>query len=148
CLYVAPLKALANDACRTLEGHLAGLMPFLPPGAAVPRLAVRTGDTPAGQRRRQREDPPDVLLTTPESLAVLLSQPANESLFAPLRWVVVDEIHALADGKRGADLALILERLERLTTGTVQRVGLSATATPLAEAARFLAGVGRPCAIA
>jgi ATP-dependent Lhr-like helicase len=147
-LYVAPLKALANDAGRSLEAHLAGLTAFVPPGTPPVHVAVRTGDTPASQRRRQRQAPPAVLLTTPESLAVLLSQPASRALFAPLGYVVVDEIHALAGGKRGADLALSLERLAELASGPVQRVGLSATATPLAEAARFLVGAGRPCAIA
>src|SRR5262249_49155130 len=94
------------------------------------------------------EDPPDILLTTPESLAVLLSQPALQPLFARLRWAVVDEIHALAGTKRGADLAVSLERLSARAAGEVQRIGLSATATPLPEPARFLAGGGRPCPLA
>ena len=94
------------------------------------------------------EDAPDVLLTTPESLAVLLSQPALELVFEDLRWVVVDEIHALATNKRGADLAVSLERLTRLADDSLQRIGLSATATPLAEAARYLVGMDRPCTIA
>jgi ATP-dependent Lhr-like helicase len=148
CLYVAPLKALVHDACRSLEAHLAGLAPHLPAGAALPRLASRTGDTPAEERRRLRDAPPDVLLTTPESLAVLLSQPALQALFADLRHVVVDEVHALAGSKRGADLALSLERLAALAGGPVQRVGLSATATPLTAAACYLVGVGRACVVA
>jgi ATP-dependent Lhr-like helicase len=148
CLYVAPLKALANDAARNLQAHVAGLAPLLPHGAAAPRVAVRTGDTPAAERRRQRQAPPDVLCTTPESLAVLLSQPALQAMFAGLRWVVVDEVHGLAGNKRGADLALSLERLTALADAPPQRVGLSATATPLADAAAWLAGVGRPCAVA
>ncbi|HZY84788.1 MAG TPA: DEAD/DEAH box helicase [Gemmataceae bacterium] len=147
CLYVAPLKALANDAARNLQAHVAELAPLLPPGAA-PRVAVRTGDTPAAERRRQRQAPPAVLCTTPESLAVLLSQPALVGLFAGLRWVVVDEVHSLAGNKRGADLSLSLERLTALADAPPQRVGLSATATPLADAAAWLAGVGRPCAVA
>jgi ATP-dependent Lhr-like helicase len=146
CLYVAPLKALANDAARNLQAHVAELAPLLP--GAAPRVAVRTGDTPAAERRRQRQQPPAVLCTTPESLAVLLSQPALQGLFAGLRWVVVDEVHGLAGNKRGADLALSLERLTALAAAPPQRVGLSATATPLAEAAAWLAGVGRPCAVA
>ena len=89
-----------------------------------------------------------MLLTTPESLAVLLSQPALHSVFAGLRWVVVDEVHALAPTKRGADLALSLERLSVLASAPLQRIGLSATAAPLSEAARFLAGADRPCAVA
>ena len=110
-------------------------------------LSVRTGDTSGPERQALRHDPPEVLLTTPESLAVLLSQPALLPLFAGLRWVVVDEVHALTPTKRGADLALSLERLSAIAP-TLQRVGLSATAAPLAEAARFLTGVNRSCTIA
>ena len=106
-----PLKALTNDVCRNLGDCLDGLAAFLPEGAGLPRLAVRTGDTPGPERQAFRHDPPEVLLTTPESLAVLLSQSALLPLFAGLRWVVVDEVHALAPTKRGADLALSLERL-------------------------------------
>ncbi|MFO0843320.1 MAG: DEAD/DEAH box helicase [Gemmataceae bacterium] len=137
-LYVAPMKALVNDAGRGLEGHLDGLAEYLPPGTRRPRLASRTGDTPAADRRRLRDDPPDVLLTTPESLAVLLSQPSAAGLFANLTHVVVDEVHALIANKRGADLAVSLERLPE----GVRRVGLSATATPL-DTARWLVGAGR-----
>ena len=147
-LYIAPLKALVNDVCHNLTRHLEELAAFLPPDTKLPRCAVRTGDTTPAERREQADHPPDMLLTTPESLAVLLSQPERQSLFAGLRWVIVDELHALAATKRGADLALSLERLAALSPQVVQRLGLSATATPLAEAARFLAGVDRPCAIA
>jgi ATP-dependent Lhr-like helicase len=144
CLYVAPLKALGHDTARTLTTHLQELAER--PGDC-PRLAVRSGDTSAAERRRLQREPPHLLLTTPESLAVLLSQPAVNPLFAGLRWVVVDEVHALAGCKRGADLALSLERLTRLAGPRLQRLGLSATAAPLPEAARWLAGVGRPCAV-
>src|SRR5207244_9576687 len=113
----------------------------------VPRLAVRTGDTSGLERRRLSDEPPDVLLTTPESLAVLLSQGQAGGLFGNLAWVVVDEVHALAGNKRGADLAVSLERLTALAGSEVRRVGLSATATPLAEAARYLVGPGRDCAV-
>ena len=106
----------------------------------------RTGDTPGPERQVFRHDPPEVLLTTPESLSILLSQSALGPLFAGLRWLVVDEVHALAPTKRGADLALSLERLS--IVAAPQRIGLSATAAPLAEAARFLVGTDRPCAIA
>ncbi len=147
CLYIAPLKALTNDVYRNLDDCLKGLAALLPDGAALPHLAVRTGDTPGPERQALRHDPPEVLLTTPESLAVLLSQPAILPLFAGLRWVVVDEVHALAPTKRGADLALSLERLSAVAP-SLQRVGLSATAAPLSEAARFLTGMNRPCAIA
>ncbi len=147
-LYLAPLKALVNDVGRSLEGHFADLSKRLPAGARVPRLAVRTGDTSPEERRRFRDDPPDMLLTTPESLAVLLSQGALAPAFAELRWVVLDEVHALAGSKRGADLALSLERLGGLSSHELQRIALSATATPLAEAARYLVGPGRSCAVA
>jgi ATP-dependent Lhr-like helicase len=146
CLYVAPLKALVNDTARTLTAHINDLAALVP-GSAAPALAVRTGDTSTAERRALRDHPPDILLTTPESLAVLLSQADLQQRFATLRRVVVDEVHALAPGKRGADLALSLERLAALA-GDPQRIGLSATATPLAEAARYLAGAGRPCAVA
>jgi ATP-dependent Lhr-like helicase len=147
CLYVAPLRALVNDTARTLQAHLDDLAGLAPRAAQV-RVAARTGDTPAAARRLLRTDPPHLLLTTPESLAVLLSQPALRDTFRPLRWAVIDEVHALAPTKRGADLSLTLERLADLAGGRLQRIGLSATATPLSEAARWLAGVGRPCAVA
>jgi ATP-dependent Lhr-like helicase len=146
-LYVAPLKALVNDAARNLEAHLADLVGHLPPDTPLPRVAVRTGDTSGLERRRLHEEPPDVLLTTPESLAVLLSHGQGAGLFGNLAWIVVDEVHALAANKRGADLGVSLERLEALATAPPRRVGLSATAAPLAEAARFLVGAGRPCSI-
>jgi ATP-dependent Lhr-like helicase len=146
-IYLAPLKALINDAARTLEGHLRDMAAFLPPGTRLPRLLVRTGDTSAEERRRLFDDPPDLLLTTPESLAVLLSQSASVALFANLVQVVVDEVHALAGNKRGADLSVSLERLTLLSTGEVRRVGLSATAAPLTEAARYLVGANRSCTI-
>jgi ATP-dependent Lhr-like helicase len=147
-LYVSPLKALANDICCNLTRYLDEIAAELPPDAPRRRVAVRTGDTSAEERRAQVDDPPDLLLTTPESLAILLSQPERQSLFAGLRWIIVDEIHALAATKRGADLAISLERLSAISRHPVQRLGLSATATPLAEAAAFLVGVRRPCAIA
>jgi ATP-dependent Lhr-like helicase len=147
-LYVAPLKALVNDAARNLQQCLDEIAALLPQPVTMPRLAVRTGDTSADERRRLLDETADILLTTPESLAVLLSQPAFQTLFADLRWIVVDEVHALAANKRGADLAISLERLTQLAEDGWQRLGLSATATPLDEAARYLAGVGRPCTIA
>jgi ATP-dependent Lhr-like helicase len=146
CLYLAPLKALGSDTWRTLSGHLEELADLLP-AEVLPRLAVRTGDTPATERRRLLRDPPDILLTTPESLAVLLSQATWQPVFAGLRQVVVDEVHALASNKRGADLSLSLERLSLLAGEALQRIGLSATAAPLAEAGRWLSGVDRPCVL-
>jgi ATP-dependent Lhr-like helicase len=149
CLYVAPLKALVNDARRNLQSHLDGIRRLLPAGPdRCVRVGSRTGDTAARARRELRLHPPDILLTTPESLAILHSQAVAAGLFACLRWVVVDELHALAPTKRGADLSLSLERLAALTGTELQRIGLSATLTPLAEAAGFLVGAGRPCALA
>lgn len=147
CLYVAPLKALGNDACRAVQTTIDELATRLAETGRIPRLGVRSGDTPARERRTQLDDPPDVLLTTPESLAVLLSGPGAARLFSGLRRVVVDEVHALAPTKRGADLALSLERLEEMSGGPLQRIGLSATASPLEVAARFLVGGERPCLI-
>jgi ATP-dependent Lhr-like helicase len=144
-VYVAPLKALVNDAARGLDRHLEDLAPFLPPQTRLPRPSVRTGDTTAAERRRLTKEPPDLLLTTPESLAVLLSHPSAAALFANVGWVIVDEVHALAGNKRGADLSLSLERLA--AGGEVRRVGLSATATPLDAAARWLVGRDRSCAV-
>jgi ATP-dependent Lhr-like helicase len=148
CLYLAPLKALGNDARKNLCAHIEGIRRFLPEGFGNVRVGLRTGDTSARVRQEQRLDPPEILLTTPESLAVLLSQEWAAELFANLRCVVVDEVHALAANKRGCDVSLSLERLTRLVRGELQRVGLSATCAPAAEAARFLVGAGRPCAVA
>jgi ATP-dependent helicase Lhr and Lhr-like helicase len=143
CLYVAPLKALIRDVGKNLRRCLRALS-----AASQLRIDLRTGDTPWRVRRRFFDKPPHILLTTPESLAVLLSQPAARAKLRELRWVVVDEVHSLAAGKRGADLALSLERLEAWVEQPLQRVGLSATCTPLDEAARFLVGATRSCTIA
>ncbi|HEY1859675.1 MAG TPA: DEAD/DEAH box helicase, partial [Gemmataceae bacterium] len=147
-LYLAPLKALANDALRNLKRYRDTMPACLPHSPRLPRMGLRTGDTSARARRDLRVHPPDILLTTPESLAVMLSQPDAATYFAELRAVVVDELHALAPNKRGADLALSLERLEQLVSAPLQRIGLSATCHPLAEVARFLTGVGRSCTVA
>ena len=136
CVYVSPLKALARDVARNLLGPLEGVGR----GGRV-RVAMRTGDTPPSERARMARDPPHVLVTTPESLALVLGSPRLRPALAALRWVVVDEVHALMGTKRGAHLALSLERLPE-----AQRIGLSATVRPLEEAARFLCGA-RPCAI-
>lgn len=146
CLYLAPLKALIHDVRRNLKRARQELKAFA--GDTPLRIGQRTGDTPERVRRVLRRRPPDVFLTTPETLALLLAQPFAESLFGKLRWVVVDEVHALAVSKRGADLALSLERLQALTREPLQRIGLSATCAPLSAAAGFLAGAERPCRIA
>ena len=142
-LYVSPLKALNNDVQRNLEGPLAQLRQrFERDGQPFPeiRVAVRTGDTPASARARMLRKSPHILITTPESLHILLTSVKGRGMFSALRAVIVDEIHALAGGKRGAHLALTLERLERLCEQPPQRIGLSATQRPLDEIARFLGG--------
>lgn len=141
-LYVSPLKALAYDVERNLRSPLRGIAHAAARrGEATPeiRTAMRTGDTTAGDRRRIHRYPPDILITTPESLYLMLTSAVREIL-APVRWVIVDEIHAMAGTKRGAHLALSLERLEEITTTAPQRIGLSATQRPLTRIAEFLGG--------
>ena len=131
-LYVSPLKALNYDIERNLRGPLAGLRSEL-------RVGVRTGDTPQKERAAMVRKPPDILITTPESLFLLLTSQARETLRG-IETVIVDEVHAVAGTKRGAHLALSLERLDRLTGKPIQRVGLSATQRPLEEIGRFVSG--------
>jgi ATP-dependent Lhr-like helicase len=151
-VYVSPLKALAYDVEKNLTVPLAGLQAAaarLGRPLAPIRVDVRTGDTPAGERRRQGRDPGDILITTPESLYLLLGSRAREGLRG-VETVIVDEIHAVAPSKRGAHLALTLERLSHLVTSSgapdPQRIGLSATQRPLEVVARFLGG-DRPVAV-
>jgi ATP-dependent Lhr-like helicase len=173
-LYVSPLKALAYDVDRNLRAPLAGIRhaALRLGGAPLPELTtfLRTGDTPPDERSRMQRNPPDILITTPESLFLLLTSEARKTL-ASVRWVIVDEVHAVAGTKRGAHLALSLERLEeviemsmdsgsKIGTGSKpigpQRIGLSATQRPLATIAAFLGGgtivgdswQGRPVTIA
>ena len=134
-LYVSPLKALNYDIERNLRSPLAGLASKLVVG-------VRTGDTPADERRRMLKTPPDILITTPESLFLLLTSQARETLRG-VETVILDEVHAVAGTKRGSHLALSLERLEMLLDKPMQRIGLSATQRPLAEIGRFVAGSAR-----
>jgi ATP-dependent Lhr-like helicase len=141
-LYVSPLRALALDVERNLRAPLAGIARAADRrGEAfhLPAIALRTGDTPADERERMRRTPPDILITTPESLFLMLSSRAR-ALLASLEVAIVDEIHAVVGTKRGAHLALSLERVTELARMPVQRVGLSATARPLEEVARFLGG--------
>ena len=143
-LYVSPLKALNNDIQRNLEGPLAELQQrFGAAGEHFPeiRVAVRTGDTPASARARMLRRTPHILITTPESLHIMLTSVRGRGMFSAVRAVIVDEIHAIAGTKRGAHLALTLERLEHLCRRPPQRIGLSATQKPLDEIARFLGGV-------
>jgi ATP-dependent helicase Lhr and Lhr-like helicase len=142
-LYVSPLKALNNDIQRNLERPLAELRErFEAAGESFPeiRVAVRTGDTPQSARARMLRKSPHILITTPESLHIMLTTVRGRGMFSGVRAVIVDEIHAIAGSKRGAHLALTLERLDRLCDESPQRIGLSATQRPLDEIARFLVG--------
>ncbi len=169
CVYVSPLRALSYDLEKNLREPLRELFGEKPPI----RVELRSGDTTSSERTRQFTKPPHILLTTPESLCVLLSQARWLPHLAQVRWVIVDEIHALADNKRGAHLALSVERLDQLTEGRaparspslpdtrhtlqngdarervppIQRIGLSATVAPLAEVAHFLTGTNGQCEI-
>ena len=142
-LYVSPLKALAYDVERNLRAPLTGIALEDPSVAGRVRVGIRTGDTPEKERRDIARHPPDILVTTPESLYLMLTSAAREILTS-VEYVIIDEIHAMAATKRGAHLALSLERLDRLVTTAggraPQRIGLSATQRPLDEVARFLGG--------
>lgn len=141
-LYVSPLKALSYDIERNLRAPLAGLrIAAVREGLPAPEIAVgtRTGDTPSREREDIRRNPPDILITTPESLYLMLTSRAREAL-RTVETVIVDEIHTMAGTKRGAHLALSLERLEHLTGRPFQRIGLSATQRPLDEVAKYLGG--------
>lgn len=150
-LYISPLKALSNDVQKNLTGPLeqihrgTTLLPEL-------RVVVRTGDTPAAERARMKRKPPHILVTTPESLYILLTTAGGRKMLSTVRTAIVDEIHALARDKRGSHLALSLERLEALAQASgasrpIQRIGLSATQKPLEDISRFLVGVDRECAL-
>ncbi len=146
-VYVSPLRALATDVHENLQVPLAGIAEeACRRGLAAPELsvAVRTGDTPAAERAAMRRSPPDLLVTTPESLYLLLTAPSSRALLGGVHTVIVDEVHTLARDKRGAHLALTLERLDHVVTshgGRLQRIGLSATQRPLEVVARLLSGV-------
>ncbi len=148
-VYVSPLKALAVDIERNLRAPLTGLRQASRRlGLPEPdvRVAVRSGDTPSDERRRFATNPSDILITTPESLFLILTSRAREALCG-VETVIVDEVHAVAGTKRGAHLALSLERLDALLDRPAQRVGLSATVRPVTEVATFLAGGGRPATV-
>jgi ATP-dependent Lhr-like helicase len=141
-LYVSPLKALAVDVERNLRAPLTGIRHTAERlGTEIPEISVgvRSGDTPAGDRRKLQTSPPDVLITTPESPFLMLTSQARESLRG-VETVILDEVHAVAGTKRGAHLALSLERLDALLERPAQRIGLSATVRPIEEVARFLGG--------
>src|SRR5580692_6084238 len=146
-LYVSPLKALGNDIQKNLEQPLAEILQLAGArGLLMPeiRTAVRTGDTLMKDRRLMLRRPPHILVTTPESLYILLTAEKSREILKTVETVIVDEIHAIADDKRGAHLALSLERLEALTDKPPVRIGLSATQKPIELVAQFLAGSGRP----
>jgi ATP-dependent Lhr-like helicase len=141
-LYISPLKALGADIERNLAAPLAGIAAAAAAAGAthrVPEIGVRSGDTRPAERARLARRPPDILITTPESLYLMLTSAARDSL-AAVETIIVDEIHALVAGKRGAHLFVSLERLAAITGGPGQRIGLSATQRPLEEVARLLGG--------
>lgn len=141
-VYLSPLRALAVDVEKNLRAPLTGIAlaaDRLGESVHVPTVGMRTGDTPADERRQLIRTPPDILITTPESLYLMLTSRARETL-ANVEAVIVDEIHAMAPTKRGTHMALTLERLEEITDRPPQRIGLSATQRPLDEIAAFLGG--------
>jgi ATP-dependent helicase Lhr and Lhr-like helicase len=146
-LYVSPLKALSNDIQKNLEIPLGEILQLAGQrGILMPeiRTAVRTGDTLSKERRTMLAHPPHILVTTPESLYILLTAARSREILGTIESVIVDEIHAVADDKRGAHLALSLERLDHLSGKRLTRIGLSATQKPIELVARFLAGTDRP----
>jgi ATP-dependent Lhr-like helicase len=138
CLYVSPLKALNNDIEKNLKEPLKELQKLAKKPLDI-RVAVRTGDTPPSTKARMLKKPPHILITTPETLSIILNAPKFRQLMKDIRWVIVDEIHSLAENKRGVHLSLSLERLQNLA-GRFTRIALSATISPLEEVAKFLVG--------
>ena len=150
-VYVSPLKALSNDIQRNLEAPLTGIREELSalnlPDVEI-RALVRTGDTTQADRAGMRRRAPHIVVTTPESLYILLGSDSGRAMLSTCRTVIIDEIHAVAGNKRGAHLAISLERLQALSRGTLTRVGLSATQKPIEEVAKFLTGArAEPCTI-
>ena len=142
-VYVSPLKALSNDIQKNLAAPLEEIQALAEEsGSFLPdiRTAVRTGDTKASERQRMAKKPPHILITTPESLYILLTSKSGRRALAGVKTLILDEIHAVADDKRGSHLTLSVERLCNLAEGPVTRIGLSATQKPIEEMARFLVG--------
>src|SRR3984957_17365302 len=140
-LYVSPLKALSNDVHKNLEMPLAGIAKLAREQGidlAPIRTAVRTGDTPMAERQKMTKHAPHILVTTPESLYILLTAEGSRKILRNVRTLIVDEIHAIADDKRGSHLALSIARLEALTGAPIQKIGLSPTVSPIEDVARFL----------
>ena len=149
-LYVSPLKALGNDIQRNLEQPLAAIQALLAEDlgeAPAITTAVRSGDTSASARQLMRKRPPHILVTTPESLYILLTSERGRETLRTVRTVIIDEIHAVVGNKRGAHLALSLARLDACAANPPQRIGLSATQRPIERVAEFLTGGQAPCAI-
>src|SRR6185436_16796997 len=143
-LYVSPLKALSNDIHKNLDEPLAGIREALlaSEGREVGvRAEVRTGDTPAAKRQAIARKAPHILVTTPESMYLLLTSPSGRKMLSTVRTLIVDEIHAVVGNRRGSHLALSMERLAALVEKPLQRIGLSATQKPIVDVARFLVGV-------
>ncbi len=154
-IYVSPLRALNNDVKRNLEEPLAEIYGIArQKGIKLQpiRIGVRTGDTEQSERQKQLRSPPHILITTPETLAIVLSSPKFSRALTKLRFLIVDEIHSIAENKRGSHLALSMERLQRIQEGKMVRIGLSATIAPLDEVAKFLVGCegghARDCIVA
>ncbi len=154
CLYISPLKSLANDIHRNLTVPLEGISAIAREQGETPeeiRHAIRHGDTDTATRQDMLNTPPHILNTTPETLAILLNAPRFRATLETVEYVIIDEIHSLADNKRGTHLALSLERLENIVETSPTRIGCSATVEPLGEIARFLVGQQndqtRPCSI-
>ncbi|MFH1916242.1 MAG: DEAD/DEAH box helicase [Nanoarchaeota archaeon] len=141
CIYISPLKALARDIERNLKEPLAELEKLAGKKFSI-RIGVRTGDTTASERAAMLKHPPHIFITTPESLSIVLSTKRFSEYFKKIEWVIIDEIHALADSKRGVHLSLTLERLQEFSSPC--RIGLSATVAPIEEVAKFLVGITEP----
>ncbi len=156
CLYISPLKALGNDIRRNLEEPLTEIAELMERELGITnkiRVAVRTGDTTQKERQSMLRKPPHILITTPESAAIILNAPKFREHLKQLDYVVIDEIHEVADSKRGAHLSITLERLQHFCSAGFTRIGMSATISPLEEVAKFLVGYDeahkpRPCLIA
>jgi len=149
CVYISPLKALSNDIQKNLIQPLKEINELAEAEGKEPfdiRVSVRTGDTPAKDKAKMLKNPPHILITTPESLSILLSSKRFRDHLHDVEWCIVDEIHSIASNKRGVHLSLTLELLSHIASHLC-RVGLSATVAPLDEVARFLVGVDRPCRI-
>lgn len=143
CLYISPLKSLANDINKNLDSPLEGVYDHMPDGSDQIRHAIRHGDTSSKEKQKMLEESPHILNTTPETLSILLNSPKFKKKLETVETVIVDEIHSLASNKRGVHLSLSLERLEKISEAKMVRVGCSATVEPLDEVAKFLVGCER-----